>query len=65
MVVERGFIFQLSLLELSRGYVAYQLAGFGDPEVSASILKSENQLQILSASASWKPARRHGRRSTN
>jgi hypothetical protein len=30
------------VLELSRGYVAYLLAGFGEPEASAAILKSSD-----------------------
>jgi hypothetical protein len=30
------------MLELSRGYVAYLLAGYGEPEVSAAIVKSTN-----------------------
>lgn len=30
------------MLELSRGYVAYLLAGYGEPEVSAAILKSSD-----------------------
>ena len=30
------------MLELSRGYVAYLLAGYGEPEVSAAIVKSSD-----------------------
>jgi hypothetical protein len=31
------------MLELSRGYVAYLLAGYGEPEVSAAILKTSDE----------------------
>jgi hypothetical protein len=40
------------MLELSRGYVAYLLSGFGEPEVAAAIIKSsESQFQKVQAAA--------------
>ena len=39
------------MLGLTRGYVAYLLAGYGEPEVSAAILKTsdENFRQVQAA----------------
>jgi len=37
-----GYMSGTQMLSLSRGYVAYLLAGYGEPEVSAAILKSSD-----------------------